>query len=72
MGLVMHKGPGRGRFQVYVDDVLKSTIDTYAPTNAPRMVVWQAGLTSHAQKVRLVNLATAGRPRIDLDAVLTN
>ncbi len=75
VGLVMHKGPDRGKFQVYVNGVLKGTVDTYAATNQPRMVVWQTalgGASASNSTIKIVNLATPGRPRIDLDAVLTN
>ena len=71
VGLVMHKGPGRGKFKVYVNGVLKGTVDTYAATNQPRTVVWQGAVTG-TSTVKIVNVATSGRPRIDLDAVLTN
>jgi len=75
VGLVMHKGPDRGKFTVYVNGVLKGTVDTYAPTNQPRMVVWQTavdGRASGTATIEIVNEATPGRNRIDLDAVLTN
>jgi hypothetical protein len=71
VGLVMHKGVGRGKFQVWVNGVLRSTVDTYAKTDQPRMVVYQTAVTG-TTTIKLVNLATAGRPRIDVDAVLTN
>jgi hypothetical protein len=60
---------------VYVDGVLKGTVDTYAATSQPRMVVWQTavgGVGASNPTIKIVNLATPGRPRIDLDAVLTN
>jgi hypothetical protein len=72
VGLVMHMGPDRGAFQVYVDGKLRTTVDLYAPTPQPRMIVWQTGLRHYGHDIRIVNLATPGRPRIDLDAVLTN
>jgi len=72
VGLVMHQGPDRGKFKVYVDGVLKSTVDTYAATKKPRSVVWQSALSDWSSKVKIVNAATRGRARIDLDAVLTN
>lgn len=72
VGLVMHKGPDRGKFQVYVDGALRTTVDLYAPTSQPRMIVWQTAFLDYGHQIRIVNLATAGRPRIDLDAVLTN
>jgi hypothetical protein len=72
VGLVMHQGPDRGRFKVYVDGSLRKTVDLYAPTSRPRMIVWQTAFRDYGHQIRLVNLATPGRPRIDLDAVLTN
>lgn len=74
-GLVMHKGPDRGKFKVYLNGVLKGTVDTYAATNQPRTVVWQTavdGRYSGTATIKVVNQATSGRSRIDLDAVLTN
>ena len=71
VGLVMAKGPGRGQADILVDGVRVTTIDTRAATNTNRIIVWKRPLTtatSHVIKVR--NLATAGRTRIDLDAVL--
>lgn len=72
VGLVMHQGPDRGRFQVYVDGRLRSTVDLAAATSQPRMIVWQTAFKDFGHTIRVVNLATPGRPRIDLDAVLTN
>ena len=73
LGLVMHKGPDRGKFKVYVDGVLKATVDTYAATQVPRTIVWQVTLDdSKVHVVKVVNQATPGRARIDFDAVLTN
>jgi hypothetical protein len=71
VGLIMHTGPDRGKFKVYVAGVLKATVDTYAASSKPRVMVWQ---TSLAQKstIKVVNVGTAGRARIDLDAVVTN
>lgn len=73
VGLVMAKGPDRGKFKVYVDGVPQETVDTYAATSRPRVIVWQTALrAAGTHEVKIVNLATPGRPRIDLDAVLTN
>jgi hypothetical protein len=71
VGLVMHKGVKRGKFQVWVNGVLRATVDTYAATEQPRMLVYQTAV-SGSSTIKIVNLATTGRPRIDLDAVLTN
>jgi hypothetical protein len=73
IGLVMEKAPNRGKFTLVVDGANRGTIDTYAATATHRIIVW-AGRVSAAghHTVTIVNQATAGRPRIDLDAVLTN
>ena len=71
VALVMAKGPGRGKAAIYFDGTLATTIDTYAKVNTNRVVVWDkelAGTANHT--VRVVNLATSGRPRIDIDAYL--
>ena len=71
VALVMAKGPGRGKAAIYFDGKLATTVDTYAKANTNRVVVWDkelAGAGNHTVKV--VNLATSGRPRIDVDAYL--
>ena len=71
VALVMAKGPGRGKAAIYFDGKLAKTVDTYAKANTNRVVVWDrelAGTGNHTVKV--VNLATSGRPRIDIDAYL--
>ncbi len=72
LALVMHAGPDRGKFRVFVDGTLRGTVDTYASVSTPRRIVWDTALGRGTHKVKIVNLATSGRPRIDLDAVLTN
>lgn len=72
VALVMAKGPARGKFDVYVDGIKKATVDTYAATNTNRVIVWDTWMAAGKHTVRVVNLATSGRSRIDLDAILTN
>lgn len=73
VGLVMEKAPNRGKFTLLVDGVSKGTVDTRAGTATHRVIVWSGTLaTAGHHVVRVVNQATAGRPRIDLDAVLVN
>lgn len=72
VGLVMQKGPNRGKFKVYVDGVARATVDLYAKTSQPRTIVWQTAFLAYGHRIRIENLATPGRPRIDLDAVVTN
>lgn len=72
IALVMERAPGRGKFTVYLDGASKGTVDTYAAVASHRAVVWSgkaAAAGSHTLKI--VNQATSGRTRIDLDAVLT-
>src|SRR4051794_12970726 len=69
VALVMAKGPGRGKAAIYVDNVKVTTIDTYASVNTNRVIMWDRGLTGSANHtIKVVNLATSGRPRIDIDA----
>ena len=71
VALVMAKGPGRGKAAIYLDGTLKTTVDTYATANLNRVVVWDTELTGTANHtVKVVNLATSGHPRIDVDAYL--
>jgi hypothetical protein len=72
VALVAEKGPDRGKFRIYVDGRLRTTVDLYAATSRPRTIVWQTGFGDHGHTIKVENLATPGRPRIDLDAVLTN
>ena len=68
VALIMAKGPARGKAKVYYDGVYVKTIDTYASVNTNRVLMWDktiSGSSNHTIKV--VNLATAGRPRIDID-----
>jgi hypothetical protein len=71
VALVMAKGPGRGKASIYFDGVYVKTIDTYAPANINRVVMWDkelGGTRNHTIKV--VNQATSGHPRIDIDAYI--
>jgi hypothetical protein len=72
VALVMAKGPGRGRADVYVDGTKVTTINSNASANANRVIVWDKWMAAGTHTVRVVNLATAGHARIDIDAVLTN
>lgn len=62
-------GPGRGSAQVTLDGSTNVTVNAHAASNHVRTVLYQKtfGSTgSHSILVR--NLATAGHPRIDVDA----
>jgi hypothetical protein len=71
VGLVMEKGPDRGSAAVYVDGVLRRTVDTHSARTRHRTVVWQGLFARGEHTLRVVNRATTGHPRIDLDTLLT-
>lgn len=72
VALVTERAPDRGAFKVLVDGVHRATVNTYAATRSHRSVVWNGRLSAGTHTITLVNLATPGRERIDLDAVLSN
>ncbi len=62
-------GPTRGRAKVYVNGVLKATIDLRSATVVYRAQAWSIRYsTSASRTVRIVVLGTSGRPRVDVDA----
>jgi hypothetical protein len=69
-GLVMITGPARGAVAVLLDGRRIAVVDTYAATRQYRTVVWQRLLPAGSHTLTLVNLATPGRPRVDLDAII--
>ena len=68
VGLVMAKGPDRGKVAIFVDGLKVATVDTYSATKVNRTVVWRQALTKSDDSIKVVNLATPGRPRVDIDA----
>jgi D-alanyl-D-alanine carboxypeptidase len=68
---VAQEGPRRGEAQVYVDDSLVATVDTYNPTRQPRSVAFsQAWNEVGVHTIIIVNQGTANRPRVDLDGFI--
>lgn len=73
VALVMERAPDRGAVQVLVDGEVRATVDTYAASRQHRSVVWAGEvMTAGTHTVSVVNLATPGRPRVDLDALLVS
>ena len=69
-GLAMAKAPNRGSAAVYVDGIKTAVINTYASTAINATFVYSIALKGTAtHTVSVVNLATTGHPRIDLDAI---
>jgi hypothetical protein len=69
VGLLMAKGTDRGKAAIFVDGVKVTTIDTKAASKVNRTVVWRQTMSGDDwHTVNVVNLATPGRTRIDVDA----
>jgi len=59
----------RGAARVYVDGVLVATVNTWASQLGVRAVVWsRAWSRTGTHTIRIVVMATPGRPRVDVDA----
>jgi len=66
---VGYLGPTRGSAAVYIDGVLKATIDEYSPSYSARAIVYAATWSVNAtHTIKIVNLGTAGHSRVDVDA----
>jgi hypothetical protein len=66
---IARKGPARGKAQIYINGVLKATVDLYAPAYQNQRVVWTGSWSSSASRTITIKvLGTSGRPRVDLDA----
>jgi hypothetical protein len=73
VALVMEKAPDRGKLAVYIDTKRVAVVDTYAATKQHRTVVWVGRWPAgDGHTLTVVNQATPGRTRIDIDAVLAN
>jgi hypothetical protein len=71
IAVVMPMFPMAGEARFKLDGVMQADVDTYAAVRQNRVIVWQTPvLTAGAHTIRIVNLATADRPRIDVDAFL--
>lgn len=70
IALVMEQAPDRGQARILVDGSVRTTIDTYSATKRHRSVVWVGYVGSGTHVLTVVNVATPGRARIDVDAVL--
>jgi hypothetical protein len=70
VALVATKGSTRGKVKIYVDGVYAGTTDTYSRTAAYRVQVWsRTWSAAGTHTLKLVVAGTAGRPRVDLDAI---
>ena len=55
---------------IRLDGTWLMNVDTFASVNTNRVVVFARGMTAGVHTLAVVNHATPGRPRIDVDAVL--
>lgn len=67
--LVMEKAANRGSATVYLDGVRRATVNTHSVVTRHTQTVWSANLTAGTHTITVVNRATPGHPRIDLDLV---
>ena len=70
IALVMVEGPDHGTLGIRIDDKWVKTVDTFAPVETDRVVVFTRMMSAGEHTVTLVNHATPGRSRIDFDAIL--
>ena len=69
---VAYRGPNRGSAQVYIDGVLKTTVNLYSSSYYARQIVYSASWSSNGtHTIKIICLGTSGHPRIDLDAFVT-
>jgi hypothetical protein len=69
IALVTTRASTRGKVRVYVNGTLVATVDLSGPTQF-RTVAWQrTWSTVGTRTIKLVVAGTAGRPRVDLDAI---
>jgi GH25 family lysozyme M1 (1,4-beta-N-acetylmuramidase) len=65
---VAYRGPNRGSAQVWIDGVLTATVSMYSSTYKAKQIVFAASWPANGtHTIKIVNLATAGHPRIDID-----
>jgi len=65
------RGPDRGKAAVYIDGSRVATVDLYAKTTKFRRIVFRRSWPdAAAHRLEIVLLGTAGRPRVDIDAVV--
>lgn len=70
VALVVRKGPRNGRFQVWVDGVLVKSVASYRATARSGVVAWEGYFPEGTHRLRVVNLATRGHPRLEVDGLL--
>lgn len=67
--LIGAKLPSGSRASIYIDGVLKTTIDTAAATTSQRQTLYTIQLPYGPHHIGVANLATAGRPNLWIDGI---
>jgi hypothetical protein len=66
---VAYRGPNRGSAAIYLDGVYRATVNLYSASYQAKAVVYAANWSANGtHSIKVVNLATSGHPRIDVDA----
>lgn len=69
---VTDEDSAHGSAKVYVDGVLKATVNTQSSSKLNRVIAYQFQWASNgAHTLKIVNVATAGHPRVTVDGFLT-
>jgi hypothetical protein len=65
------KAATRGKAQIFINGVLKATVDLYSPTTLRQRLIWSANYTTSATRTITIEvLGTSGRPRVDVDGFI--
>ena len=68
--LIGTKGATRSQAKIYIDGVYVRTVDEYSATARFRQRLYYTGwAAAGTHAIKIENLATAGRPRFDIDAI---
>ena len=68
---IASRGPDRGSARVYVDGAQKATMNTYLASASAQRIEYSINFTkSGTHTIAIVNLGSAGHPRVDVDAFL--
>jgi hypothetical protein len=72
VSFVSRRGTTSGKASVYLDGHLVATVDLYSSSTTVRWVAWaKTNATSAKHVLKIVNLATSGRPKLYIDAFAT-
>lgn len=70
VAIVMEKNSRKGEVGIRLNGGPVSVVDTYSVNPQHRVIVWEAELPQGSSTVKITNRGTAGRPRVDVDAVM--